>query len=142
MPKDIQYTWDANDAQSAFAEPEVTYLVRRPDVAPAEFEVISNYLGISQTEWADILHISDRTLQRYLKEGKSFTGSHAEVLFYLQKLVQAAQQLFASPAQFLQWLRQPKQVLGQPLGFNALQSVSGIKLLHNELGRMAYGVYI
>jgi putative toxin-antitoxin system antitoxin component (TIGR02293 family) len=99
-------------------------------------------LGFSQAEWASILHISDRTLQRYLKEEKAFTGLQAELLHYLRKLTSTGQQLFEDGSGFVKWLRTPKSVLGQTLDFSSLQSITGIRLLQQELGRMAYGVYI
>jgi putative toxin-antitoxin system antitoxin component (TIGR02293 family) len=106
------------------------------------FGKLSAILGFSQAEWSDILHISDRTLQRYLKDGTSFSGPQAELLHYLRRLTHTGLQLFESPASFVQWLRIPKQVLGHLLDFKALGSITGIRLLQNELGRIAYGVYI
>lgn len=123
-------------------EPEIAYEVDTSRFAAQGFLALSNTLGFSQAEWAAILHISDRTLQRYLKEEKAFTGLQAELLHYLRKLTNTGLQIFKDDMSFVKWLRAPKSVLGQTLDFQSLQSITGIRLLQQELGRMAYGVYI
>lgn len=123
-------------------EPEIAYEVDTSRFASQGFVSLSSTLGFSQAEWASILHISDRTLQRYLKEEKAFTGLQAELLHYLGKLTSTGLQLFKNAEGFVQWLRAPKSVMGQTLDFQSLQSITGIRLLQQELGRMAYGVYI
>ena len=99
-------------------------------------------LPFSQAEWADILHISDRTLQRYIKEDKPFEGLFAEHLLQLENMAVLALEIFDKPETVKQWLVSPKRVLDHTLDFSALKSFWGVKLISNELGRMAYGVYI
>lgn len=123
-------------------EPEVAYSSETNLFTAQAFEKLSSSLGFSQAEWASILHISDRTLQRNLKEAKSFSGLQAELLHYLKKLSDTGMQLFENEQTFVQWLRTSKNVLGHQLGFESLQSITGIRLLQQELGRIAYGVYI
>ena len=123
-------------------EPEVAYTTEASVFSAEAFLKLSSILGFSQAEWAAILHISDRTLQRNLKDNKPFSGLQAELLHYLKKLVDTGLQLFENEQSFVQWLRTPKNVLGQQLVFESLQSITGIRLLQQELGRIAYGVYI
>jgi putative toxin-antitoxin system antitoxin component (TIGR02293 family) len=123
-------------------EPEVAYASASKLFTADNFVKLSLLLGFSQAEWASILHISDRTLQRNLKDAKPFGGLQAELLHYLKKLTDTGLQLFENEQSFVQWLRTPKNVLGQQLGFESLQSITGIGLLQQELGRIAYGVYI
>jgi putative toxin-antitoxin system antitoxin component (TIGR02293 family) len=123
-------------------EPEVAYTTEASIFSSEAFLKLSGILGFSQSEWAAILHISDRTLQRNLKDAKPFGGLQAELLHYLKKLADTGLQLFENEQSFVQWLRTPKNVLGQQLVFESLQSITGIRLLQQELGRIAYGVYI
>ncbi|HSR39446.1 MAG TPA: antitoxin Xre-like helix-turn-helix domain-containing protein, partial [Phnomibacter sp.] len=51
-------------------EPEIAYEVDTSRFSCQGFADLSSTLGFSQAEWASILHISDRTLQRYLKEDR------------------------------------------------------------------------
>ena len=123
-------------------EPEVSYVANANMLSATAFVKLSGILGFSQAEQAAILHISDRTLQRNLKDGKPFSGLQAELLHSLKKLTDTGLQLFDNEQSFIKWLRTPKNVLGQNLGFESLQSITGISLLQQELGRIAYGVYI
>ncbi len=99
-------------------------------------------LLFSQLEWANILHISDRTLQRYLKYHKPFEGLYAEHLCQLENMANLGLSAFSTPEALKLWLSKSKEVLHVQLDFSTLQSFWGVKLISNELGRIAYGVYI
>lgn len=140
--KPIQYSQAKKEAPlQVLQEPEVAYQLSTHQFSTFSFEKLNQQLLLSQAEWAAILHISDRTLQRYLKDGKSFTGFQSELLHHLRRLTDTGLQLFATPEAFRQWLRADKPGLGQALSFASLQSITGIGLLQQALGRMAYGVY-
>lgn len=141
--KPIQYGQKKVQAISnLMQEPEVLYQVSTDVFSPVAYDKLQHVLQFTQAEWAAILHISDRTLQRYLKDGKPFTGFQAELLHQLKRLTETGLQIFDSTASFTDWLRKTKQVLGQELSFQSLKTITGIGLLQQELGRMAYGVYI
>lgn len=125
------------------AEPGAIYLssANVSSFAVSKFEALSKKLSFTQQEWADMLHISDRTLQRYLKEHKPFEGLHAEHLYQIDALVNIGGSIFGSVARFEAWLRAPKSILGNEIGFEALRSFGGVQLILDELGRMAHGVY-
>lgn len=126
------------------AEPETLYRKTTTGLlfSIGKFEALNKKLPFSQVEWADILHISDRTLQRYIKENKPFEGLYAEHLLQLENMAALALEIFDQPEKVKQWLVSPKLVLDNILDFSALKSFWGVKLISNELGRMAYGVYI
>ena len=126
------------------SEPEVLYVTSSKliEFTINNFEALSKKLLFSQSEWADILHISDRTLQRYIKDKKPFEGLHAEHLQQLDNMANLALDIFIKPDKVKSWLMSSKQVLQHTLNFASLKSFWGVKLISNELGRMAYGVYI
>jgi putative toxin-antitoxin system antitoxin component (TIGR02293 family) len=126
------------------AEPEVLYVARKSvDLFPSErFQELFSKLLFTQLEWADILHVSDRTLQRYIKEGKPFEGLYAEHLYQLENMADLGREVFKNSKAFNEWLRGPREVLGERQDFSTLRSFWGVKLICNELGRMEHGVYI
>ena len=126
------------------AEPEVLYLANRTiqGFSIEQFQQLSQRLPFTQLEWADILHISDRTLQRYMKDNKPFEGLYAEHLYQLQNMANLGLQIFTSPKALEEWLRKPRLVLGEMQDFSTLKSFWGVKLIANELGRIEHGVYI
>ena len=141
----IQYEMPADGKALAIAsEPEVLYLTKEKSglFTIENFQALSQKLLFTQLEWADILHISDRTLQRYVKENKAFEGLFAEHLYQLDNMSDLGLTVFSNAKNLEEWLRKPKNVLGKVLDFSTLQSFWGVKLISNELGRIEYGVYI
>ena len=45
-----------------------------------KFEKIAGQIAFTQKEWASILHLSEKTLQRYSKDNKSFEGDRKSVV--------------------------------------------------------------
>lgn len=125
------------------AEPAVVYqsATRADTYTTKQFELLNEKLPFTQQEWADILHISDRTLQRYLKDTKPFEGLHAEHLYQIDALAEVGLSVFNDRASFEAWLRAPKSILGKEICFDALRSFGGVQFIAEELGRIAYGVY-
>lgn len=142
--KSINYSYPENLPIQIASEPEVLYVTESKlnRFQIKSFEKLNQKLLFSQAEWADILHISDRTLQRYIKDNKPFEGLHAEHLYQLENMANLALEIFSTPEAVKTWLLLPKTILNKNLGFSALQSFWGVKLISNELGRIAYGVYI
>jgi uncharacterized protein (DUF2384 family) len=124
-------------------EPEVMYLSNATlDIFPiSSFNLLSEKLLFTQAEWASELHISDRTLQRYLKENKAFEGLFAEHLYQMEQLADLGLLVFGDVKALDTWLRSPRDVLGKLLDFSTSSSFWGVRLLCNELGRIEYGVY-
>ncbi|RZK54432.1 MAG: hypothetical protein EOO87_10445 [Pedobacter sp.] len=142
--KTINYQYPESSSMQIASEPEVLYLTGKNlnEFKITSFEKLNSKLPFSQAEWADILHISDRTLQRYIKDGKPFEGLYAEHLYQLENLAVMASEVFSSPETVKNWLMSSKNVLGATLDFNTLRSFWGVKLIAAELGRIAHGVYI
>nr|WP_295929764.1 antitoxin Xre/MbcA/ParS toxin-binding domain-containing protein [uncultured Dyadobacter sp.] len=126
------------------AEPEVLYIAtKKIDEFPvSRFRNLSEKLPFTQLEWADILHISDRTLHRYLKDEKHFEGLYAEHLYQLENMADLGLLVFGNSRSLEAWLRTPREVLGEVQDFSTLRSFWGVKLICNELGRMEHGIYI
>ncbi len=142
--KTIQYEQPFEHPLRIANEPEVMYLKNEKLSAfsSISFFRLSEKLLLTQVEWAEVLHISDRTLQRYIKENKPFEGLYAEHLYQLAQMADLGLTVFSGTKSLDEWLRAPKQVLGKTLDFSALNSFWGVKLLCNELGRIEHGVYI
>jgi len=50
-----------------------------------EFKKIADKVSFTQKEWSDILHISERTLQRYAKDNGVFNFSVVDRIYKLTK---------------------------------------------------------
>ena len=57
------------------------------DFTYSEFKKIADKTPFTQAEWASILHVSERTLQRYAKNNGSFAPINAERAVQIEKVI-------------------------------------------------------
>jgi putative toxin-antitoxin system antitoxin component (TIGR02293 family) len=127
-------------------EPVVKYrpVKRLPAIAEfpcRKFEKIAAMVPFTQKEWANILHLSERTLQRYSKDNKSFEGIYVDRILQIEQMIQIGLETFVNAEAFYKWLHREKKVLGHTLNFESLYSTQGIQDIIDQLGRIQYGVY-
>lgn len=106
-----------------------------------KFKKIADKVPFTQSEWAAILHLSERTLQRYAKNNGSFEGIYTDRILQLQELIDIGLSTFTSPDNFYQWLKKDKLVMGQVLNFQSLASSRGIQETIHQLVRIQQGIY-
>jgi hypothetical protein len=106
-----------------------------------KFKKIADKVPFTQTEWAGILHLSERTLQRYAKNNSSFEGIYTDRILQLQELIDIGLATFTSSDSFYQWLKKDKTVMGQVLNFHSLSSARGIQETIHQLARIQQGIY-
>ena len=58
----------------------------------------------SLKEWSKFLHLTERTIQRYKKESKTFEPIQSERIIEIAKLQKKGKEIFGSKANFEQWL--------------------------------------
>lgn len=137
----------ATDEISMANEPMPVYRTVRmipaiADFPSRKFEKIAAQIPFTQKEWASILHLSEKTLQRYAKDNKNFEGIYVDRILQMQELIELGLKTFTSPEALYRWLKRDKPVLGQLLTFDSLKTSEGIGLVTDEIGRIMYGVYI
>ena len=107
-----------------------------------KFERIARQVAFTQKEWAAILHLSEKTLQRYAKDNKSFEGIYVDRILQMQELIEMGLATFSSPEALYRWLKRDKAVLGELLTFDSLRNSRGIQSIIDQIGRIQHGVYI
>lgn len=136
-----------DDQISMANEPLPTYrsvkiLPTVQDFPYKKFEKIANKVPFTQKEWASILHLSEKTLQRYAKDNKSFEGIYVDRILKMQELIEMGLDTFASPEAFYRWLKRDKPILGILLNFSTLLTGDGIQEHINAIARMQHGIFI
>ena len=104
------------------------------------FEELSRLLSFTISEWAQILQLSERTLQRQQKDQKTFSAPQSERLLELSLLIHFGTQVFGDTARLLQWLNLPCRALENRKPKELLDSRFGIVLIQEELGRIEHGI--
>jgi len=132
---------------SKVEEPEVEYksIKKNPALASfpyKKFEKLAALVPFTQKEWANILNLSERTLQRYAGDNSTFEGIYVDRILHVEELIKLGLETFTSADAFYRWLKREKHVLGKTLNFESLYSTRGIQDLIDEIGRIQWGVYI
>lgn len=131
---------------SQVEEPEVAY--GRPkqinitkDLTFNDFKKIASKTDLTQKEWSDILHISERTLQRYSKENSTFSFSVTDRILQIDKVFERGLEVFGSYEKFNLWLRGNPYMLEGRLSLHSLASFEGINNVLTQLGRIEHGIF-
>jgi len=106
-----------------------------------KFEKVATLVPFTQKEWANILNLSERTLQRYSNDNSSFEGIYADRVLHVEELIRMGLETFTNAEAFYRWLKKEKHVLGKTLNFESLYSTKGIQDTIDQIGRIQYGVY-
>jgi uncharacterized protein (DUF2384 family) len=127
-------------------EQQAAYLSAKKPIVVADYtykklKKIIDQVPFTQVEWANMLHISERTLQRYAKNNSSFEGIYTDRILLLQEMITLGLETFVNATAFYQWLKTEKKILGQSLNFSSLYSERGIQETIHQINRIQYGVY-
>jgi putative toxin-antitoxin system antitoxin component (TIGR02293 family) len=126
------------EAQAAYGMPKHLKLTK--DFTYNEFKKITSKTDFTQKEWSDILHISERTLQRYSKDNSTFSFSVTDRILQIDKVLERGLEVFGSYEKFLRWLRDDPYMLEGRLSLLSLASFEGINNVLTQLGRIEHGI--
>jgi len=142
MKKVKEYTYNEEDYSSTVSEPSVGYLINatRSGIPFRKFTRMTENSPFSLDDWSGFLHLSERTMQRYKKEEKSFDSIYAERILEITMLYNRGSEVFGSNENLNIWLNSKSIALGGIKPKELLDSTFGIALLNNELTRIEHGV--
>jgi putative toxin-antitoxin system antitoxin component (TIGR02293 family) len=131
---------------SIVSEPDAPYYTAKSlpvvkDFDYKEFKKIADKVPFTQKEWSDILHISERTLQRYAKDNGSFNFGVIDRILQIDKVIKRGVEVFGSMDKFLRWLKDEPYMLEGRLSFNSLADIEGIHKILTQLGRIEHGLF-
>lgn len=106
-----------------------------------EFKKIADKAPFTQAEWAAILHVSERTLQRYAKDNGTFAPINAERALQIDKVLKEGKNTFGKVENFYNWLKRDPYMLGGNLSFESLTSANGIERILTQLHRIQHGLF-
>ncbi len=112
----------------------------RQGIKYALFISLAEKSPFSLNEWSGFLHISERTMQRYKKEKKSFDPIYSEKILEVTLLYKFGADVFGSNEKFNTWLETKNIMLGGVKPKDLLDNTFGISLVKDELTRIEYGI--
>jgi putative toxin-antitoxin system antitoxin component (TIGR02293 family) len=106
-----------------------------------EFKKIAAKVPFTQSEWAAILHLSERTLQRYAKTNAVFAPINAERALLVARVIKEGITTFGSADLFYSWIKRNPYMLEGNLSFTTLTTTEGIQKVLTQLGRIQHGIF-
>lgn len=106
-----------------------------------DFKKVSDKVPFTKAEWADILHVSERTLQRYAKDNHAFAPINAERLMLIDKVIHQGKITFGNTDNFYNWLKRNPYMLEGNLSVNSLSTYEGIQNVMIQLSRIQHGIF-
>jgi putative toxin-antitoxin system antitoxin component (TIGR02293 family) len=102
---------------------------------------LSEYIQLGMQEWAEYLHLSERTMQRYKKEGKTFDPIYSEKIIIIELLYKKGINIFGIKDNFYTWMDTVSVALGGVKPKDMLDTNFGITMIYDELGRIEHGIF-
>jgi len=104
------------------------------------FDTFANRSPFSLHEWSGYLHLSERTMQRYRNEKKTFDPLQSEKIIEIALFYNKGVEVFGSAEKFDSWLETESLALGGIKPKMLLDNSFGINLLKDELTSIEYGI--
>lgn len=105
------------------------------------YKLIQEKTPFSEEEWAEILNISTKTLQRYrASKNHVFKPIHSEKILELAEVTSLGNSVFG-PEKFYLWLQTPNYALGNLKPKELLKDSYGKELVVEELHHIEQGIF-
>ncbi|MCB0648311.1 MAG: DUF2384 domain-containing protein [Saprospiraceae bacterium] len=104
------------------------------------FKNIAQKTAFTLSDWSSYLHLSERSLQRYEKENKSFDPLQSQQIVRIAMLYNRGEDVFGSLEKFNKWMSWESIALGGIKPKQLLDTTFGIEMIEDELTRIEHGV--
>jgi putative toxin-antitoxin system antitoxin component (TIGR02293 family) len=104
------------------------------------FDLIRVHTPFSESDWAEILDISTKTLHRYKLSSTPFKSAQSEKIIEMSEVTKVGMDVFEDMDQFRLWLDTPNFSLGNLKPIELLKDSYGKELVISELVRANFGI--
>ena len=112
----------------------------RNGIGFATFDKFANRSPFSLSDWSGFLHLSERTMQRYRSENKTFDTLQSEKIVEIALLYNKGIEVFGSADKLNTWLETDNLALGKIKPKMLMDNSFGINMLKDELTAIEYGI--
>lgn len=108
------------------------------------FQLIQHYTPFSESDWANFLDISTKSLQRYSQKTSKhyFKPLQSEKIIEMAEVTKAGIDVFGEMYLFKLWLNTPNYALGNIKPKELLRDSYGKELVLGELTRIQHGIFV
>ena len=101
---------------------------------------LAKKISLNIQELSSILHISERTLQRY-EDDAIIKTEYAEKAVELARLYTRGEEVFGSMDKFKTWVKTPAHIFNGEAPVTILDTSAGFDMVFKELGRIEHGIF-
>lgn len=101
---------------------------------------LAKKISLTIQELAHIMHISERTLQRY-EDDAIIKTEYSEKAIELARLYSRGEEVFGSMDKFKLWMKSPAYVFKGEAPVSLLDTAFGFDMIFKELGRIEHGIF-
>lgn len=101
---------------------------------------LAKKISLSIQELSNILHLSERTLQRY-DDDAIIKTEYAEKAVELARLYTRGEEVFGTMGKFKLWVKAPSFVFNGEAPVSMLDTSAGFDMVFRELGRIEHGIF-
>jgi putative toxin-antitoxin system antitoxin component (TIGR02293 family) len=101
---------------------------------------LAKKISLTLQELAYILHISERTLQRY-DDNDIIKTEYAEKAVELARLYTRGEEVFGNIDKFKLWIKAPSLIFNGEAPVSVLDTSAGFDMVFRELGRIEHGIF-
>lgn len=106
------------------------------------FSLIQHYTPFTENDWASLLDLSTKSLQRYKQASKSFGPLQSEKIIEMAEVTKVGLDVFGDLEKFRGWLNTPSFALGGLEPMELLKDSYGKEMVIGELVRIDHGVFV
>lgn len=115
----------------------------RTGISYSLFNLIQNNTPFSESDWADFLDLSVKSLQRYkADQNHSFKSIHSEKIIEMAEVTQIGLDVFGNMEKLKLWLHTPNFALGNFKPIDLLKDSYGKEMVVSELTRINHGIFV
>lgn len=112
----------------------------RTGISKQSILALAKKISLTIEEISTVLHISERTLQRYAPNAL-VKIEYADKAIELARLYERGAAVLGTETEFNSWMRTPNHALNNEVPLNLLDTSIGFDLIIQVLGRIEYGVF-
>ncbi len=101
---------------------------------------LAKYLSFSMNQMAQLLPVTERTIQRYTLK-KHFNRVVSEQILQIAEVAAKGSEVFEGRDKFITWMNHPNVALDKKTPMSLLNSKYGVDMVLDELGRIEHGVF-
>lgn len=111
----------------------------RSGIKFTDFKNIHNLMKLSNSKWAEIIGISERTMQNIIKEKRNLDQNKSEKLLAFLTLVEYALDVLGNEENFIEWFNYKSPSLNGKAPIEYVDTFQGVNMLREQLFKIETG---